>query len=125
VSEPTTTRVGLPELGPDGRGSFEHDGRRYAVFTVDGRPLVVDGDCPHKAGPLAEGLVRDGAVVCPWHWYTFDLHTLKCRTGDAGPMRGHRVEQVDGRWYAWVGPPVNRSWADRLRELARGPSDSS
>jgi len=125
VSEPTTTRVELPERGPDGRGSFVHDGRRYAVFTVDDRPLVVDGDCPHKAGPLAEGLVRDGAVVCPWHWYTFDLHTLKCRTGDAGPMRGHRVEQVDGRWYAWVGPPASRSWADRLRELARGPSDSS
>jgi len=125
VSEPTTTRVELPERGPDGRGSFVHDGRRYAVFTVDDRPLVVDGDCPHKSGPLAEGLVRDGAVVCPWHWYTFDLHTLKCRTGDAGPMRGHRVEQVDGRWYAWVGPPASRSWADRLRELARGPSDSS
>jgi nitrite reductase (NADH) small subunit len=123
VSEPVTTRVALPALGDDGRAAFEHDGRRYAVFTVDGRPLVVDGDCPHKGGPLAEGLIRDGAVVCPWHWYTFDLHTLRCSTGDSAAMRSHRVEQVHGRWYAWVGAPPVRSWADRLRELARGPSD--
>jgi nitrite reductase (NADH) small subunit len=53
-----------------------------AEFTVQGRPLcvahvngviaVLDGVCPHEGGPLGEGIVEDGRVVCPWHAYAFD-----------------------------------------------------
>jgi nitrite reductase (NADH) small subunit len=31
--------------------------------------------CPHKAGPLADGLIGTGQVICPLHGYTFDLAT--------------------------------------------------
>jgi nitrite reductase (NADH) small subunit len=56
-----------------------------AEFTVQGRPLcvarvagavaVLDGTCPHEGGPLGEGIVEEGRVVCPWHAYAFDLRT--------------------------------------------------
>jgi nitrite reductase (NADH) small subunit len=36
---------------------------------------VLDGVCPHEGGPLGEGIVEDGKVVCPWHGYPFDVHT--------------------------------------------------
>ena len=31
--------------------------------------------CPHYDGPLAEGLLHDGRLICPWHGGTFDAHT--------------------------------------------------
>ena len=56
-----------------------------AEFVVAGRALcvanladgiaVLDGTCPHEGGPLGEGIVEDGRVVCPWHAYTFDPRT--------------------------------------------------
>jgi nitrite reductase (NADH) small subunit len=56
-----------------------------AEFTVQGRTLcvarvneviaVLDGVCPHEGGPLGEGIVEDGRVVCPWHAYAFDPRT--------------------------------------------------
>ncbi len=36
---------------------------------------AVEGRCPHQGGPLAEGIVHDGAVRCPWHGYDFSLET--------------------------------------------------
>ena len=34
-----------------------------------------DGTCPHEEGPLGEGTIEDGRVVCPWHSYAFDVRT--------------------------------------------------
>ncbi len=112
--------VPLPERDADGRAAFVHDGRTYAVFTVDGEVVVTDGTCPHKGGPLVEGVLREGAVVCPWHWYTFDLRTGQCRTANEVALHRHEIVDVDGRLHARVRPPVAASWAERLRAHARG-----
>jgi nitrite reductase/ring-hydroxylating ferredoxin subunit len=45
------------------------------VARVDGAIAVLDGVCPHEGGPLGEGIVEDGRVVCPWHGYAFEVHT--------------------------------------------------
>ena len=52
----------VPLERPPGRTqwTFSHAGRSYAAFEVSGDLVVTDGACPHKGGPLAEGLVRDG-----------------------------------------------------------------
>ena len=41
------------------------------------RPARLWGRCPHYDGPLAQGLLHDGRLVCPWHQGTFDA-----RSGD-------------------------------------------
>ncbi len=87
--------------------AFSHAGRVFAVFEVSGELVVTDGACPHNGGPLAEGLVRDGVVTCPWHWYSYEL-------------RRYPVVMVDGRPYASIPaaePP--RSWSQILRAHAR------
>ncbi len=33
--------------------------------------------CPHALGPLAEGKRRGDVIVCPWHFFPFDLNTGK------------------------------------------------
>ena len=55
-------------------GSFGE--RRVAVFhTRDGRVFATQADCPHRGGPLADGLTGDGTVVCPLHDRMYDLGT--------------------------------------------------
>jgi nitrite reductase (NADH) small subunit len=120
----------VPLDRPDGRTqwTFEHDGRSYAVFTVDGELHVTDGACPHNGGPLAEGLVRDGVVTCPWHWYSYELATGRCRTAAGYELRRYPVVLVDGRPHAAIpAPEPSRSWSQILRAHARqaGPQDSA
>ena len=54
---------------------FEAAGRAFCVANLDGAICVLDGVCPHEGGPLGEGTIADGRVVCPWHEYAFDLKT--------------------------------------------------
>lgn len=49
--------------------------RSFCVANVDGAICVLDGVCPHEGGPLGEGTLEDGRVVCPWHAYAFDVRT--------------------------------------------------
>ncbi len=50
-------------------------GREIAIFNLGARVLAVDGRCPHKAGPLCDGIVAGSAVVCPLHAWKIDLET--------------------------------------------------
>ncbi len=54
---------------------FVVQGRALCVGNVDGAVCVLDGTCPHEGGPLGEGTVEGGKVVCPWHSFAFDLKT--------------------------------------------------
>lgn len=58
------------------------DGRRVAVFRLTGDELAaIDATCPHRGGPLQDGLVADNCVTCPLHDRRIDLTT--------GQMVGH------------------------------------
>ena len=105
--------------------TFSHGGRSFAVFELSGDLVVTDGACPHNGGPLAEGLVRDGVVTCPWHWYSYELATGRCRTAAGYSLPRYPVVMVDGRPHAALPPPSPpRSWSQILRAHARhdGPA---
>ena len=51
------------------------DGRRIAVFRAAGGWYALDAACPHRGGPLADGIVCDRAVICPLHDRRYDLAT--------------------------------------------------
>ena len=48
-------------------------GREMAIFNLGDRFLAVDNQCPHKAGPLADGIVTGTSVVCPLHTWKINL----------------------------------------------------
>ena len=51
-------------------------GREIAVFRQrDGRLFASENRCPHRQGPLSEGLVGGGRVICPLHAHQFNLET--------------------------------------------------
>lgn len=108
----------------DGRSSWtieSTDGRRFAVFVVDGRHYASDAQCPHNGGPLDQGWIREGrTLVCPWHWFRFDLDTGRCANHPRYDLRTYPVIERDGQLYADIGhPPTKRSWSDILRAHAR------
>jgi nitrite reductase (NADH) small subunit len=112
----------VPLDQPPGRvqWTFEHDGRVYAVFETGGELVVTDGACPHNGGPLAEGLVRDGVVTCPWHWYSYELATGRCRTAAGYQLRRYPVVRAGGRAFAALPPATApRGWSQILRAHAR------
>lgn len=59
-------------------GEFTVDGRTLCVANVGGAISVLTGVCPHEEGPLGEGSIEDGRVVCPWHGFSYDVRTGIC-----------------------------------------------
>ena len=104
------------------RWTVEHAGRSYLVLDLGERLVVTDALCPHKQNALAEGVLRDGCLVCPGHWYTFDLVTGACRNAAEVNLPLHPVVEVDGMLYAEVTVEPQLSWSERLRAHARGAS---
>jgi nitrite reductase (NADH) small subunit len=72
-------RVLVGELAqvPPGEGrAFDVRGRRIALFhTRSGEVFATQASCPHRSGPLADGLVGGSTVICPLHERTYDLRT--------------------------------------------------
>jgi nitrite reductase (NADH) small subunit len=48
-------------------------GRQIAIFNLGDRFLAVENRCPHRGGPLADGIVSGNSVVCPLHAWKYDL----------------------------------------------------
>ncbi|MGH8929903.1 MAG: Rieske (2Fe-2S) protein, partial [Egibacteraceae bacterium] len=116
----------LVRLGPRGEvlarsGSMVRAGQRdLVVLVVDGQVNAVDARCPHRRGPLAEGVVRDGVVTCPWHWYRFDVRTGECLNAPAYRLRRYAVIERDGDLLVEIPPPEPQpTWSDILRAHAR------
>lgn len=78
----TATRIELCKLDDIATGlgrSFRVGGKLLAVFRGrTGSVFAVDGVCPHKAGPLADGMLVGEQVVCPMHAFRYDAATGAC-----------------------------------------------
>lgn len=71
---------------------------KIAVFrTMEDQVFAMDNRCPHKGGPLAEGIVHGASVTCPLHNWVFDLATGEAMGADEGRVRTYPVQVVDGR----------------------------
>jgi nitrite reductase (NADH) small subunit len=79
----TLHRLGELAQIPEGEGrNFEVAGRRVAVFRArDGRVFATQAECPHRKGPLADGLLGGHTLVCPLHEWRFDLATGASENG--------------------------------------------
>ena len=81
-----------------------------AVFrTADDQVFALVDRCPHKSGPLSEGIVQDCAVACPLHGWVIDLATGEAEAPDEGQTPVIAVKLEDGRiWLSAPQPSVSR-----------------
>ena len=59
-------------------GEWMVDGRPVAVVRAGERFFALHGECPHAGGPLGEGSLVDGQLLCPLHGWSFDMETGAC-----------------------------------------------
>jgi nitrite reductase (NADH) small subunit len=68
-----------------------------AVFRgADDQIFALHNRCPHRGGPLSEGIVHDHRVTCPLHNWVIDLETGEAAAPDNGCTPTVPVQVVDG-----------------------------
>ena len=68
-----TTKSDLPDDGE--AKEFPLGDKTVCVANVNGTCAAMDNICIHRGGPLGQGIVVDGKVVCPWHGWMYDPKT--------------------------------------------------
>jgi nitrite reductase (NADH) small subunit len=68
--------------------------QEIAVFNLGDRFLAVENRCPHRGGPLADGIVSGSSVVCPLHAWKFNLEN---GTGVSAASKGSCVQTFPTR----------------------------
>jgi nitrite reductase (NADH) small subunit len=69
---------------------------RIAVFrAADDRVFATEDRCPHRGGPLSQGIVHGAAVTCPLHNWVISLETGKALGADEGSVKTIPV-RLDG-----------------------------
>src|SRR6516165_2898361 len=89
--------VPLSELA--GGKLLGHVGEQQVLLVRSGPELfAIDAFCSHYHGPLADGLVADGGIRCPWHHACFDLRSGEATRPPAlSALTCWRVEERDGQ----------------------------
>ena len=49
--------------------------RTICIANVEGNLTALDNVCLHRGGPLGQGVIADGKIVCPWHGWMYDPKT--------------------------------------------------
>lgn len=69
-----------------------------AVFrTAEGEVFALDDRCPHKNGPLSEGIVHGKAVTCPLHNWVISFETGAAQGADEGAVQTYPARVEAGR----------------------------
>ena len=81
-----------------------------AVFrTGDDEVFALVDECPHKKGPLSEGIVAGRTVTCPLHNWVISLETGKAQGADEGSVRTIPLRQDGEKLYIALDVAMRRA----------------
>lgn len=92
-------RIDPGPLETDGLTTVVAGGRALCVTRTAEGYGVLDNRCPHQGGPLGDGQIENGYVICPWHGYEYHPCTGSPPPGFVDAATGYRVEQRDDGLY--------------------------
>ena len=110
MASPRTVSLGSVDKVPEGQGfCFVVAGEEIAVFRQrDGRLFATQNRCPHRQGPLSEGIIGAGTVICPLHAHKFDLGTGRGPAAEC--LRVYPVSEAKGEILLVLeSPPVKEA----------------
>ncbi len=88
----------LDDIPQRGSRIVKTDRGDIAVFrTGDDRVFAVNDRCPHKGGPLSQGIVYEHRVACPLHNWSIDLESGQAVAPDVGRVKCFEVRTEDGK----------------------------
>ena len=95
----------LDDIPRRGARCIENGPTTIAVFrTEDDRIFALEDRCPHKNGPLSQGIVHDGCVTCPLHNWVVALETRTAQGADEGATRAFSCRLEGDRVFVCLSP---------------------
>lgn len=76
---------------------------------------VLDNRCPHQGGPLGDGQIENGYVICPWHAYEYDPVSGKPPPGFSDAATAYEIEERDDG--LWVRLPVEEERVSLMDQM--------
>lgn len=88
----------LGDIPVRGARVIKTPGGCVAVFrTSENEVFAIDDACPHKGGPLSQGIVHDRKVTCPLHNWVISLESGAALGADQGQVKTYAVKVDNGR----------------------------
>jgi nitrite reductase (NADH) small subunit len=97
----------IEQIPPRGARLVKTPRRDIAVFRTAGDEIfALENRCPHRGGPLSDGIVHGRKVACPLHNWIIDLENGEATGADRGCARRFAVKVESGRIYLDMGQAV-------------------
>ena len=101
--------------------------REVALFNLGNEYLAVDNRCPHKQGPLADGIVAGRSVFCPLHNWKISLENGCALSGGKGQVKIYPVKILNQKVCiafedGALSEACHERTADSLTEPVRDPN---
>ena len=88
----------LTDIPVRGARLVKTEGGCLAVFrTAEDKAYAINDRCPHKGGPLSQGIVHGNTVTCPLHNWVINLETGAAQGADKGQVKTIPLQVKDGR----------------------------
>lgn len=84
------------EIEPNQSKLVEVQGKKIALFNVDGKFYAIDDTCTHRGGPLSEGELEGDEVTCPWHGAKYKVTSGEVLSPPAPQAVGFYKVRVNG-----------------------------
>ncbi len=82
---------------PEGQGiAVEIEGKRIALFNVEGEFRAIGAVCGLHRAPLERGVIHEGALQCPWHGVPFDVDRGICSAFPTAPSAITYPVKIEG-----------------------------
>jgi NADPH-dependent 2,4-dienoyl-CoA reductase/sulfur reductase-like enzyme/nitrite reductase/ring-hydroxylating ferredoxin subunit len=108
--------ISLAEFSDGGMLQGHTNGKPILVARCADTFFTIGASCTHYGGPLAEGLLVDDTVRCPWHHACFSLRTGEALRAPAlDPVTSWKVEISDGKLFVREKPPEKKAPARSVR----------
>jgi nitrite reductase/ring-hydroxylating ferredoxin subunit len=90
----TFAKVGkVSDIANGAKKAVVVNGKKIALFNVEGKFYATADDCNHRGGPLSEGAMQGTIVTCPWHGAKFDVTNGEAK----GPPAHIKLETYPGK----------------------------
>ncbi|KMP11153.1 nitrite reductase [Candidatus Nitromaritima sp. SCGC AAA799-A02] len=98
----------VDEIPPLGARVVHADGEKIALFRTSNNEIFALRDrCPHKEGPLSQGIVHGKRVTCPLHNLVLELSDGKVVPPDEGCALTYPIKVEEGKvWIAFQGVAI-------------------
>ena len=71
--------------------------QEVALFNIGGEYFAIDNRCPHKQGPLSDGIIAGKSVFCPLHNMKINLKNGCALSGGQGQVKTYPVKVLQGK----------------------------